>query len=49
LNAAGVSIVRVSVATDLLDPTFDGRGRARSLPPVVGIQSEEVEAPRPAT
>ena len=26
LNAAGVSIVRVSVATDLLDPTFDGRG-----------------------
>ena len=26
LNAAGVSLVRVSVATDLLDPTFDGRG-----------------------
>lgn len=26
LNAAGVSVVRVSVATDLLDPTFDGRG-----------------------
>jgi adenylate cyclase len=26
LNAAGVSIARVSVATDLLDPTFDGRG-----------------------
>jgi adenylate cyclase len=26
LNAAGVSIVRISVATDLLDPTFDGRG-----------------------
>jgi adenylate cyclase len=26
LNAAGISLVRVSVATDLLDPTFDGRG-----------------------
>ena len=26
LNAAGVSMVRISVATDLLDPTFDGRG-----------------------
>ncbi len=26
LNAAGVSLVRVSVATDLLDPMFDGRG-----------------------
>ncbi len=26
LNAGGVSLVRVSVATDLLDPTFDGRG-----------------------
>ncbi len=26
LNAAGVSLVRISVATDLLDPTFDGRG-----------------------
>ena len=26
LNAAGVALVRVSVATDLLDPTFDGRG-----------------------
>ena len=26
LNSAGVSLVRVSVATDLLDPTFDGRG-----------------------
>jgi adenylate cyclase len=26
LNAAGVSIARISVATDLLDPTFDGRG-----------------------
>jgi adenylate cyclase len=26
LNAAGVSLVRVSVATDLLDPTFDARG-----------------------
>ena len=26
LNAAGVPIARISVATDLLDPTFDGRG-----------------------
>jgi len=26
LNAAGASIVRISVATDLLDPMFDGRG-----------------------
>jgi len=26
LNAFGVSLVRVSVATNLLDPTFDGRG-----------------------
>jgi len=26
LNAAGVPVVRISVATDLLDPTFDGRG-----------------------
>ena len=26
LNAAGVPIVRISVATDLLDPMFDGRG-----------------------
>ena len=26
LNAAGISVVRISVATDLLDPTFDGRG-----------------------
>jgi adenylate cyclase len=26
LNAAGVSVVRISVATDLLDPSFDGRG-----------------------
>jgi adenylate cyclase len=26
LNAAGASVVRISVATDLLDPTFDGRG-----------------------
>ena len=26
LNSAGVSLVRVSVATDLLDPMFDGRG-----------------------
>jgi adenylate cyclase len=26
LNAAGVSLMRVSVATDLLDPTFDSRG-----------------------
>jgi adenylate cyclase len=26
LNATGISLVRVSVATDLLDPTFDGRG-----------------------
>jgi len=26
LNAAGVPVVRVSVATDLLDPMFDGRG-----------------------
>ena len=26
LNSAGVSIVRISVATDLLDPMFDGRG-----------------------
>jgi adenylate cyclase len=26
LNSAGVSLVRISVATDLLDPTFDGRG-----------------------
>ena len=25
-NAAGVSMARISVATDLLDPTFDGRG-----------------------
>jgi len=26
LNAAGMSVVRVSIATDLLDPMFDGRG-----------------------
>ena len=26
LNSAGVSVVRISVATDLLDPMFDGRG-----------------------
>ena len=26
LNAAGISVARISVATDLLDPTFDGRG-----------------------
>jgi adenylate cyclase len=26
LNAAGISVVRISIATDLLDPTFDGRG-----------------------
>jgi adenylate cyclase len=26
LTAAGVSLVRISLATDLLDPTFDGRG-----------------------
>jgi adenylate cyclase len=26
LNAAGISVVRISVATDLLDPMFDGRG-----------------------
>ncbi len=26
LNAAGVPLVRISVATDLLDPMFDGRG-----------------------
>jgi len=26
LNAAGISMVRISVATDLLDPMFDGRG-----------------------
>ena len=26
LNAAGMSVTRISVATDLLDPTFDGRG-----------------------
>ncbi len=26
LTAAGVSLVRCSVATNLLDPTFDGRG-----------------------
>jgi adenylate cyclase len=26
LNAGGVSVLRISVATDLLDPTFDGRG-----------------------
>ena len=26
LNAAGIKVARISVATDLLDPTFDGRG-----------------------
>jgi adenylate cyclase len=26
LNASGIPVVRISVATDLLDPTFDGRG-----------------------
>jgi adenylate cyclase len=26
LSTAGVSVARISVATDLLDPTFDGRG-----------------------
>ena len=26
LNAAGIPLVRISVATDLLDPMFDGRG-----------------------
>ena len=26
LNAAGISVARISVATDLLDPIFDGRG-----------------------
>jgi len=26
LNASGIPVARISVATDLLDPTFDGRG-----------------------